>query len=125
MKQLPVTISFEMKDGVLMPKTELNKHLLANYLKNVDEGTIIQVTYEEVASDGTYAQISKLQASTRELSKYLGYTHQEIKDMVKVRAGLYTVDGEIKSFADCSKDELSLAIQVVQDLGEKVDFHLR
>lgn len=125
MKQLPVTISFEMKDGVLTPKTELNRHLLANYLKNVDEGTIIQVTYEEVAADGTYAQISKLQASTRELGKYLGYTHQEIKDMVKVKAGLYTEDGEIKSFADCSKEELSLAIQAVQELGEKVDFPLQ
>jgi hypothetical protein len=124
MKQLPITILFEMRDGELIPKSELGKHSLANYLKNVEEGALIQVTYEEQSTDGTYAQISKLQACTRELSKHLGYTHEEIKDIVKHKADLYTPEGELKSFAQCSKEELSLAIQAVLDLGEQVDFPL-
>lgn len=124
MKQLPITILFEMRDGEFIPKSELGKHSLANYLKNVEEGALIQVTYEEQSTDGTYAQISKLQACTRELSKHLGYTHEEIKDIVKHKADLYTSEGELKSFAQCSKEELSLAIQAVLDLGEQVDFPL-
>lgn len=124
MKQLPVSILFEMRDGELVPKSELGKHSLANYLKNVEEGTLIQVTYEEKSTDGTYAQISKLQACTRELSKHLGYTHEEVKDIVKHKANLYTPEGELKSFAQCSKEELSLAIQSALDLGEQVDFPL-
>ena len=86
---------------------------------------MIQITYEEASVDGTYAQISKLQACTRELAKYLGYSHDEIKDMIKVRAGLYDSESNIKSFADCSKEELSLAIQAALDFGEQVDFPLQ
>lgn len=125
MKQMPISILLEMRDGVLVPKTELGKHSLANYLKNVEEGTVIQVTYEELSTDGTYAQISKIQACTRELSKHLGYSHEEVKDIVKHKADLYTPEGELKSFADCSKEELSLAIQAALDLGEQVDFPLQ
>lgn len=125
MKQLPISILFEMRDGKLVPKTEMGKHKLENYLKNVEEGGFIMLTYEELSKGGTYAQISKLQACTRELSKHLGYTHEEVKDMVKVRAGLYNSEGDIKSFADCTKEELTLAIQAVLDLGEQVDFPLQ
>ena len=49
---------------------------------------------------------------------------EEIKDMIKLKAGLNTSDGELKSFADCSKEELSLAIQAALQLGEQVDFPL-
>ena len=125
MKQLPITILLEMRDGTLVPKTELGKYSLANYVKNIEEGAIIQVTYEELSTDGTYAQISKLQACTRELSKFLGYTHEEVKDIIKHKANLYSPEGELKSFADCSKEELSLAIQAALELGEQVDFPLQ
>lgn len=125
MKQLPITILLVMRDGVLVPKTELGKYSLANYVKNVEEGAVIQVTYEELSTDGTYAQISKLQACTRELSKFLGYTHEEVKDIIKHKANLYSPEGELKSFADCSKEELSLAIQAALQLGEQVDFPLQ
>jgi hypothetical protein len=125
MKQLPITILLEMRDGVLVPKTELGKYSLANYVKNIEEGAVIQVTYEELSTDGTYAQISKLQACTRELSKFLGYTHEEVKDIIKHKADLYSPEGDLKSFADCSKEELSLAIQAALELGEQVDFPLQ
>lgn len=125
MKQLPLTILFKLENGVLVPKRDVDEYKLLDYLKNVDEGAVLQVTYEEYSEDGTYAQISKLQACTRELAIYLGYSHKEVKDMVKHKTGLYTPDGDLKSFAHCSKEELSLAIQSVLDLGEKVDFPLQ
>ena len=125
MKQLPMTILLKVENGTFVPKRDIDKYALRNYLMNAEEGATIQVTYEELSTDGTYAQISKLQACTRELSKHLGYTHEEVKDMVKVRAGLYNSDGDIKSFAHCTKEELTLAIQAVLDLGEQVDFPLQ
>jgi hypothetical protein len=124
MKQLPMTVLLKMENGKLVPKRDIDKYTLQNYLKNVEEGATIQVTYEEQSTDGTYAQISKLQACTRELANYLGYSHEEVKDMVKLRAGLSNENGELKSFADCSKEELSLAIQTALQLGEQVDFPL-
>jgi len=45
------------------------------------------------------------------------------KDEVKKRAGLYT-DTALKSFADCSKDELSLAIQSCIEIGDDIGFSL-
>jgi predicted peroxiredoxin len=125
MKQLPVTIFLVMEDGKLVPKRDMDKFKLQNYLKTLEEGQTVQVTYEEHAADGTYAQISKIQACTRELANYLGYTHEEVKDMIKVRAGLYDSEANLKSFADCSKEELSLVIQTVLDFGEQVDFPLQ
>jgi hypothetical protein len=125
MKQLPMTVLLKMENGILVPKRDIDKYTLQNYLKNVEEGATIQVTYEEQSTEGTYAQISKLQACTRELANHLGYSHEEVKDMVKVRAGLYNNEGDIKSFAECTKEELSLAIQVALELGEQVDFPLQ
>ena len=125
MKKLPVSILFKVEDGKLVPKRDMDKFKLENYMKTLEEGEVIQITYEEASVDGTYAQISKLQACTRELAKYLGYSHDEIKDMIKVRAGLYDSESNIKSFADCSKEELSLAIQAALDFGEQVDFPLQ
>ena len=125
MKQMPMTILLKMENGTLVPKRDIDKYTLQNYVINVEEGATIQVTYEEQSTDGTYAQISKLQACTRELSKHLGYTHEEVKDIVKHKANLYSPEGDLKSFADCSKEELSLAIQAALDLGEQVDFPLQ
>ena len=125
MKQLPVTILFKYEDGKLVPKRDMDKFKLENYLKSLEEGDSIQVTYEEQSVDGTYAQISKLQACTRELAGYLGYTHEEVKDMIKVRAGLYDAEANIKSFRDCSKEELSLAIQTVLEFGDQIGFPLQ
>lgn len=125
MKQLPVTILFKVEDGKLVPKRDMDKFKLENYIKGLEEGQTIQITYEEYATDGTYAQISKLQACTREIANYLGYSHDEVKDMIKVRAGLYDAEANIKSFGDCSKEELSLAIQTVLDFGEQVGFPLQ
>lgn len=124
MKQLPLTIYFKVEDGKLVPKNIMYQTLFDNYVKRLQNGDTILATYEEVTTDGTYAQISKLQACTREIAKHLGYSHEEVKDIVKHKASLYTSEGELKSFAECTKEELSLAIQAVLQLGEQVDFPL-
>ena len=120
-----MTILLKMENGTLVPKRDIDKYTLRNYVANVEEGATIQVTYEEQSTDGTYAQISKLQACTRELANYLGYKHEEVKDMIKLKAGLYNDEGDLRSFADCSKEELSLAIQTALELGDQVDFPLQ
>lgn len=125
MKLLPINILLKLEDGKLVPKRDVDKYKLENYLKSLEEGTVLQVTYEEHSTDATYAQLSKIQACTRELANYLGYSHTEVKDMVKVKAGLYDSESNIKSFADCSKEELSSAIEVVIQMGEQVGFALQ
>lgn len=123
MKQLPTSIFLKKEDGKLVPKSVQDKIMLKHYVDNMEEGSIVKVTYEDY-SLGSYAQISKLQASIREISNYLGYSIDEVKDIVKHKANLYTEDGNLKSFADCSKEELSQAIECLMKLGDQVGFPL-
>lgn len=123
MKQLPTSIFLKKEDGKLVPKSVQDKIMLKHYVDNMEEGSVVKVTYEDY-SLGSYAQISKLQASIREISNYLGYSIDEVKDIVKHKANLYTEDGNLKSFADCSKEELSQAIECLMKLGDQVGFPL-
>jgi len=123
MKQLPTSIFLKKEDGKLVPKSVQDKIMLKHYVDNMEEGSVVKVTYEDY-SLGSYAQISKLQASIREISNYLGYSIDEVKDIVKHKANLYSEDGNLKSFADCSKEELSQAIECLMKLGDQVGFPL-
>ena len=123
MKQLPTSIFLKKEDGKLVPKSLQDKIMLKHYVDNMEEGSVVKVTYEDY-SLGSYAQISKLQASIREISNYLGYSIDEVKDIVKHKANLYSEDGNLKSFADCSKEELSQAIECLMKLGDQVGFPL-
>jgi len=124
MKQLPITITFIKKDGKLVVDKSLDATRLNTYIKNLEEGAKIDVTYQETADDHTLGQLAKVHACIDELSKYTGYDREELKDMVKHKAGLITDTCEYKSFADCNKEELSRAIEAVIKIGEAVDFPL-
>ena len=123
MKQLPKSFFLIKEDGELVPKNIQDKVILKHYIQNMEEGSVVKVTYEDYSS-GTYAQISKLQACIREISNHLGYTTDEVKDIIKHKADLYTEEGTFKSFADCSKEELSQAIECLMKLGDQVGFPL-
>ena len=68
----------------------------------------------------------------KNLSMHTGETVENMKLLVKDRAGLCIareVSGKeyflAKSFAECSKEELSLAIQAAIEIGEQVGFILQ
>lgn len=124
MKQLPITVTFVKKDGELVFNKSLDKYKLDLFVSNMDEGQCLDVTYEETADDHTRAQLAKVHACIDELSKYTGYTKDEIKRIIKHNSHLITDDGDYKSFADCTKDELSTAIESVIKLGDLVGFPL-
>jgi hypothetical protein len=124
MNQLPITITFIKKDGQLVVDKSLDATRVSNYIKNLEEGCKVDVTYQETADAHTLGQLAKVHACIDELSKYTGYEREELKDMVKHKAGLITDTCEYKSFADCSKEELSRAIEAVIKIGEAVDFPL-
>jgi hypothetical protein len=124
MKQLPITITFIKKGGQLVVDKSLETNKLSNYIKNLEEGQKIEVTYQEIQESHSVGQLAKVHACIDELSKYLGYEREELKDMVKHKAGLINEDCTYKSFAECSKEELSRAIEAVIKIGEAVDFPL-
>jgi hypothetical protein len=67
----------------------------------------------------------------KQLATHIGETVENMKILVKDRAGLCIareVAGKeyflAKSFADCSREELSLAIQAALEIGQSIDYPL-
>lgn len=99
------------------------------FTSHIPEGQIVEVFYEEQHDDGTLPQLAKLHVLIKQLATHIGETVENMKLLIKDRAGLCIareVSGKeyflAKSFAECSKEELSLAIQAAIEIGEDVGF---
>jgi hypothetical protein len=121
--QLPITIQLRKENKQLVIVNEMSKSKLDLFVKSLDEGQVVSVNYEVITADKTYAQLSKLMKCIREVATYTGDTFESVKHEVKLRSGL-CINGQCKSFADCSKDEMSLAIQSIIEIGDIVGFNL-
>lgn len=120
--QLPVSIRAKIVNKNL-EIDQLGSAKLGLFIKGLQEGETVVITYEVQSNDHSYAQLSKLHKHIRELANYTGDTFEDMKLQVKLRAGLCT-DDTCKSFSDCSKDEMSMAIQASIEIGELVGFSL-
>lgn len=115
------------KDGKLVHVNDLNKKLYDAYVNGLPEGAIVEY-YVDVQSDsGSLAQLAKIHAMIRSLANHTGYTFEEMKMYTKEEAGMCYTSSEkfiCKSFSDCSKEELSLVITTLQEIGNKVNFQV-
>lgn len=117
------------KEGLLKAGSlSLNKQL-EEFISKIPEGQIVEFFYEVQHDDGTLPQLAKLHVMLRHLSNHIGETVENMKLLVKDKAGLCImreVSGKeyflAKSFSECSKEELSLAIQAAIQIGEEVNF---
>jgi hypothetical protein len=99
------------------------------FLSAIPDKSIVECFYEVQHDDGTLPQLAKLHVMLKQLATHIGETVENMKLLVKDRAGLCIareVSGKeyflAKSFADCSKEELSLAIQAAIEIGQEVNF---
>lgn len=120
--QLPVSIRAKVVNKNL-EIDPLGSAKLGLFIKGLQEGETVLITYEVQTEDASYAQMSKVHKHIRELANYTGDTFEDMKLQVKLRAGLCN-NTDCKSFADCSKEELSMAIQASIEIGELVGFSL-
>ena len=120
--QLPVSIRAKVVNKNL-EIDPLGSAKLGLFVKGLQDGDTVLITYEVQTADHSYAQLSKLHKCIRELANYTGDTFEDMKLQVKLRAGLCT-DTNCKSFSECSKEELSMAIQATMEIGELVGFSL-
>jgi len=100
-----------------------------HFVSSIPENTIVECFYEIQHDDGTLPQLAKLHVIIRQLASHIGETVENMKLLVKDRAGLCIareVSGKeyflAKSFGECSREELSLAIQAAIEIGEEVNF---
>lgn len=120
--QLPVSIRAKVVNKNL-EIDPLGSAKLGLFIKGLDDGDVVIITYEVQTQDASYSQVSKVHKHIRELANYTGDSFEDMKLQVKLRAGLCS-ESDCKSFADCSKEELSLAIQASIEIGDLVGFSL-
>ena len=102
--------------------------LYDNWVKELPEGTKVEIFVSIAGEYGTNAQLAKVHAMIRELANEVGHTFQEMKLEAKRKAGLCFVRDKqeyCKSFKDCSKQELNLVIQALIEIGDFTGVNLR
>jgi hypothetical protein len=116
------TVKLVKQDGKLVypdDKSKLNYHL---FIEKLAEGQQVEIFIGLANTDHSVAQLAKVHACIRELAKESGYTFDEMKTIIKKQAGLcYDADGAeyCKSFSECSKIELVLAIEACIQIGRE------
>jgi len=123
---------YKKERGLLKPLTLAAAKQYELFVSRLADGAIVEFFYEEQHDDGTLPQLAKLHVMLKQLSMHIGETVENMKLLVKDRAGLCIareVSGKeyflAKSFGDCSREELSLAIQAAIEIGEQVGFILQ
>jgi hypothetical protein len=98
--------------------------LYKSFVNSLENDHRVQVFFDASQDTGTLAQIAKIKVCIRELAKETGNTFEDTELEIKKASGLCIVkviDGEkylfCKSFGDCSKEDLSLAIQTIIQRG--------
>jgi len=119
------------KNGRLEFSSLANSKQFELFVSKIPEDGIVECFYEMQHDDGTLPQLAKIHAMVKQLATFTGETFSNMKLLVKDKAGLCLareVAGKEyfipKSFAECSKEELSLAIQAAIEIGEQINFPL-
>jgi S-adenosylmethionine:tRNA-ribosyltransferase-isomerase (queuine synthetase) len=115
------------KNGNLVHINESTKISYQLFLDKLQEGQEVEVFMGLTSDNGSLAQLAKIHACIRELAKESGYTFEEMKFIVKQHSGLCYDGGGAeycKSFKECSKDELAMAIESAIELGRDLNINL-
>lgn len=121
---LQYTSRFVKRDGKLYNLETRDNKAYDLFVKTLEEGTIVDMYMSVEKDDGTLAQLAKIHAMCRTLANHTGNSFEEMKLYVKDKAGLILKDGNemiVKSFGGCSREELSMAIQAAQEIGQAVN----
>lgn len=123
-----VTIIYKKQEGQLIPANSVEAGKLKLFKMALLEGDEVEVHLTKIEpATKTLGQLAKIHASIKDLASFLGYTPEELKLVIKEKAGLYKINGkekEFKSFAECTKDELSDAIQICIQVGNEVGYYM-
>ena len=119
------------EDDELVYTTSMSDIKYDLFKKSLPEGTLVEVYMDVQKDDGTLAQLAKIHAMIRQLCMHTGDSVEDMKLIVKKRTGLCIekhIEGatflHCKSFGDCSRDELSLAINTIQEISLLLEFPL-
>lgn len=112
----------------ISPTDEITYKMFKNA---VPDGSLVELYTEIQSDDGSLAQLAKIHAMIRELCLHTGDSFEDMKLIIKKRAGICIekeLDGSkflyCKSLGNCSKQELSLVIQALQEVSVLLEYPL-
>lgn len=108
------TGKFIKKNGKLIFASPQDKLAYEIFVEKLQEGDKVDMFVELHGPDHSKAQLAKVHACIRELAKESGYSFEEMKLVIKEHAGLAG-----KSFGECSKSDLMLAIESCIEIGRE------
>ena len=117
------------KDGNLIPANEVEKSKFKAFAAAAKSDDTLEAFITIVDGNAkTLGQLAKVHVLMRELANETGHSLQEMKSFVKERAGLVEIDEDgdkrLKSFTECTKSELSKAIQECIVIGDEIGCYL-
>lgn len=126
------TGNFIKMDTDITGKNLIDQAKYKHFIEGLPKGSIIEVYMEYQTDDGTLTQLAKIHAMIRELASHIGETFEDMKLVIKRRAGLCIVreiEGEqyieCKSLGRCSKKELALCIEAIKEISVMIDHPLQ
>jgi len=115
-----ITIKMVKKNGKITYEDEKSRLAYDIFVSRLPENQKLEMYIDLADADHSKAQLAKVHACIRELATESGYSFDDMKLLIKSASGL-----EDKSFADCSKSELMLAIEAcIQIGGENFNINL-
>lgn len=114
--------------GVMSPTTVKEEQKFYRMLHSLKPGNRVHAMYEIIADNHSLVQLAKVHALIRELAHCTGNDFEDVKLEVKRKAGLTIKSKDtsgnpieiVKSFADCSKDQLGMAIESCIQIGADI-----
>ena len=107
-------VKASVKDGKLYFPIKAMGTKYRKFFEQLQDNSKLEIFIGVSGIKGSNPQLARLHAMIREIAQEIGYTFEEAKIQVKRSSGLCFVKDKqeyCKSFADCDKDELNLAIQ--------------
>ena len=117
-----------VKDGKLYFPIKAMGTKYRKFFEQLQDNSKLEIFIGVSGIKGSNPQLARLHAMIREIAQEIGYTFEEAKIQVKRSSGLCFVKDKqeyCKSFADCDKDELNLAIQSCIEIGDFNGMQLR
>lgn len=116
-----VTVRMFKKGNVLSLKNSTMEHNYRAFIASLKEGDQVECMFEFIDPSNTTAQLAKIHVCLKEIADETGVTAISAKKEMKRRCGMAKKDDKgkeiFKSFAECSKEELSLVIENIIQVG--------
>lgn len=111
-----------VRNGVLEFKGRGDKIFYDQFVESLEEGQVVEQFLEAYKDDATNVQLAKIHVCIKKIAMEQGETPDETKRLVKESAGLRWQLKEggwyEKSFADCSKEEITLTMETIVNMGD-------